>query len=181
MPESHAELFQQTGEDLVRLGLTTSHGGNLSIRHQGHMLITAHFAMAGRLEAGDIIRASLRAGADPPGIDLSRDTGLHRLIYAATEAMAVIHAHPPHAIALSLEHEVIRPRDLEGSYFLPEIPVVPPNAADARVPGLLGDHAAVMVAGHGSYAAGRNLGEALAYTSALELSARVIWLTARNG
>lgn len=181
MPDNHVELFQQTGEDLVRLGLTTSHGGNLSIRHQGHMLITAHFAMTGRLQAGDIVRVPLRGELDRPGVDFSRDAELHRLIYAATPAMAIIHAHPAHAIALSLERDVICPRDLEGSFFLPEIPVVAPEDAALRVPELLRDHAALIITGHGSYAAGRNLGEALAYTSALELSARVLLLAGESG
>lgn len=181
MPDNHVELFQQTGEDLVRLGLTTSHGGNLSIRHQGHMLITAHFAMAGRLEVGDIVQAPLRGELEQPGIDLSRDAELHRLIYAATPAMAIIHAHPAHAITLSLERDAIRPRDMEGSFFLPEIPVVAPEEATLRAPELLKNHAALMVAGHGSYATGRNLGEALAYTSALELSARVLFLAGEPG
>lgn len=180
MPYNHVELFRQTGEDLVRLGLTTSHGGNLSIRHHDHMLITAHFAMAGRLEAGDIVQASLRGGADQPGVNLSRDAELHRLIYAATPAMAIIHAHPPHAIALSLKQDTIRPLDLEGSCFLPEIPVIAPDETPSRVAELLSDHAALMIAGHGSYAAGLNLGEALAYTSALELSARVLWLAGES-
>lgn len=177
MPEGHVELFRQTGEDLVRLGLTTSHGGNLSMRHQQEMLITAHFSMVGRLDASDIIKAPLKGGPGQSAVDLSLDADLHRLIYAATPAMAVIHAHPPHAIALSLKTDAIRPRDLEGSHFLPEIPVVQPEDARARIPELLSDHAALLVAGHGSYAAGRNLNEALAYTSALELSCQVLWLT----
>ena len=39
------DQFQAVGNDLLRLGLTTSHGGNMSIRHQGNLVATVHFAM----------------------------------------------------------------------------------------------------------------------------------------
>jgi L-fuculose-phosphate aldolase len=171
--------FQQVGEDLVKLGLTTSHGGNLSIRQSGRMIITAHFAMLGRLGPGDLVEVPLREEPDHMTSEVSKDAGLHQLIYRFTPAGAVIHAHPAHAVALSLKTDMIAPRDLEGSVFLREIPVVAMAEAATRLPQVMQTHVAAMVRGHGCYVVGRTLTEALAYTSALGLSCHVDFLAAQ--
>ncbi len=187
MQKTVFEQFRQTGADLAALGLISSHGGNLSIRHQGRLLVTAHFAMLGRLEPGDLVELPLdedpdRTGGEAPGdAEASGDTRLHRLIYQLTPAGAVVHAHPAHAIALSLAGETIVPLDLEGSVLLREIAVVEPGGAERRLPQLLQERPALMVRGHGSYAVGRTLPEALAFTSALALSCRITWLASAQG
>jgi L-fuculose-phosphate aldolase len=180
MQDHILEQFQQTGDDLLRLGLTTSHGGNMSVRHQGKLIVTAHFSMLGRLEPGDLIEVPVREEPDHITSDASKDVALHQLIYKFTPAGAVIHAHPAHAVAMSLTSDLIAPRDLEGSVFLREIPVVAAADASGRIPQILQTHVAVIVRGHGSYAVGRTLNEALAYTSALGLSCKVAWLSSRG-
>jgi L-fuculose-phosphate aldolase len=176
------DQFQETGNDLLRLRLTTSHGGNMSVRYQGKIVVTAHFAMLGRLAPADLIEVPLREDPDNITNVASNDVALHQLIYKFTPAAAVIHAHPPHAIAMSLTNEMIAPQDLEGSVFLREIPVVTSAQAASRIPQLLQAHVAVIVKGHGCYVVGRTLNEALAYTSALALSCEVAYLaqTART-
>ncbi len=168
--------FRQVGEDLVGQGLTTSHGGNISVRHQGRIVTTTHFAMLGRLSPGDLIEIPLREEPDRIASDASRDAPLHQLIYRFTPAMAVIHAHPVHAVAASLKNDIISPLDLEGSVFLRDISVVKPEDASGRLPQILQTRVAALVRGHGSYTVGRTLTEALAYTSALEFSCRVACL-----
>ncbi len=165
--------LRQVGEDLVGQGLTTSHGGNISVRHQGRILITTHFAMLGRLSPGDVIEIPLREEPDRIASDASRDAALHQLIYKFTPAMAVIHAHPVHAVSISLKNDIISPLDLEGSVFLRDISVVEPEDAAVRLPQLLQTRVAALVRSHGSYTVGRGLSEALAYVSALEFSCRV--------
>lgn len=173
--------FRQVGEDLLRLGLTTSHGGNMSVRHQGKVVITAHFAMLGRLDPGDLVEVPLREMPDQLVSDVSKDVVLHQLIYKYTPAGAVIHAHPPHAVALSLENDMIMPEDLEGAVFLREIPVISPGAASDQAPQLLQTHTGVIVRGHGCYVVGRSLTEALAYTSALGFTCEVTYLARSQG
>ncbi len=48
----------------------------------------------------------------------------HRAIYRQTPALAVIHAHPPHAVALSLLEREIIPVDMEGSFHLSKVRVL---------------------------------------------------------
>lgn len=66
------DQFQTVGNDLLRLGLTTSHGGNMSIRHQGNMVVTVHFAMLGRLDPGDLVEVPLQEEPDQITSDASR-------------------------------------------------------------------------------------------------------------
>ena len=174
------DQFRQTGEDLFRLGLTTSHGGNMSMRHQGKVLISAHFAVLGHLEPTDILEISIKDEPDMLDGNASRDTPLHQLIYKFTPAMAILHAHPAHAVARSFASEMITPLDMEGSVLLREIPIVTIEKAHSVLPQLLQSHVVAIVRGHGSYAVGRTLDEALAYTSALEFSCKVGSLAAER-
>lgn len=181
MQEIVFEQFQKTGEDLFRLGLTSSHGGNMSIRHQGKLLITTHFSMLGRLEPGDLVDIPLREQADHITSDVSKDVGLHQLIYKFTAAGAIIHAHPAHAVVLSLDRDVITPLDLEGAVLLREIPVIAQEVLSEQAPQLLQTHVSVVARAHGCYVVGRTLTETLAYTSALGFSCRVTWLSRAAG
>jgi L-fuculose-phosphate aldolase len=181
MQDRILDQFQQVGNDLLRLRLTTSHGGNMSIRHQGKIVVTAHFAMLGRLEPSDLVEVPLLEEPDNITSDASKDVALHQLIYKFTPVAAVIHAHPAHAVAMSLTTEMIAPQDLEGSVFLREIPVVTSAEASGRIPQILQTHVAVLVRGHGCYVVGRTLNEALAYTSALGLSCEVAYLSQQAG
>ena len=181
MQDSIVEQFQQTGEDLIKLGLTTTHGGNMSVRHSGRMIITAHFAMVGRLGPGDLLEVPLREEMDHMTSNVSNDAGLHQLIYRFTPAAAIIHAHPAHAVAASFDGDMITPQDLEGSFFLKGIPVVNPDEVNSRIPQVLQTNVAALVRGHGCYVVGRTLNEALAYVSALGFSCQVAYLAGRAG
>jgi L-fuculose-phosphate aldolase len=172
--------FHQVGRDLFQLGLISSHGGNLSIRHQGRLIITAHFSMLGRLEPPDLVEVSLREEPDHITSDASKDATLHQLIYRFTPAGAIIHTHPPYAVALSLDNSVIEPRDLEGRVLLGETAVITPESLAREAPQLLQVNRAIIVRGHGSYVVGRTLNEALAYTSALAFSCKVAYLASRT-
>lgn len=171
--------FQRIGRQLLLLGLITSHGGNASIRRGDRLFITRHASMLGDLARGDIVKAPLE-GTRPP--EASFELPVHREIYLHTQAGAIIHAHPPHAIALSLIEEVIRPVDAEGSILLVEVPVLKAReVVGSQEVGRLASEAlktykVVMVQGHGSFAVGQTLEEALSYTSALEDSSKIILL-----
>ena len=166
--------FQQVGRDLYAAGLVSSHGGNMSVRQGEGLIVTSHGSRLGHLGEGDLVE--LRPGSEPRA-EPSMDLALHQAIYAAGEAEAVVHAHPRHAIALSLMGKEIRPQDLEGEHYLGVVAVVPrgENVAQALADALR-QHKIVVVAGHGSYARGESLWQALQWTSVLEESAEVLWL-----
>ena len=180
MTDNVFERFQQTGEDLAWNRLTTTHGGNMSLRHQGRMAITTHFSMPGRLLPGNVVEIPLREEPDRFASDASWDAPLHQLIYKFTPAGAIIHAHPAYAVAISLRCDIVTPIDTEGSVLLREVAVVAPEDASSRLPQVLQTTVVAIVRGHGSYAVGRTLNEALAFTAAMEFSCKVLMLSARH-
>jgi L-fuculose-phosphate aldolase len=169
------DQFRWVGRDLYATGLVSSHGGNMSVRRGEGVLITTHGSRLGHLSRADLVEVRPDAdAASRPSVDLA----FHRAIYATVpQARAVVHAHARHAIALSLVSNEIRPRDAEGRHYLALVPVVP---GDGDVAGALAaalrQCQIVVVAGHGSYAWGDDLWQALQWTSILEESAHVLWL-----
>ncbi len=170
--------FQWVGRDLMASGLLTLHAGNLSVRRNGRVFITRTGSSLGHLGAGDVVETPLDRGQRPhPRASMELPT--HLAIYEATGAGAVLHAHPPSAIALSFVADRIVPMDSEGAIILREVPVIrarnvvasPEVARQAAA--LLRDHRVVVVATHGSFAVGQSLEEALSVTTTLEMSAKI--------
>ncbi|MDY0340806.1 MAG: class II aldolase/adducin family protein, partial [Coriobacteriia bacterium] len=110
---------------------------------------------------------------------------VHRAIYAATDAQAIVHAHPVHTIARSFDADTIVPADSEGLYALGEIPVVTSartiasaEAAEVLARALSSAPVAVLRT-HGPFAKGATIEEAFMYVSALEASAKILDLLGR--
>ena len=176
-----ASQFQAVGAELCRRGLVSSHGGNLSVRVGDRMLVRSHGCKLGRIALEDLVETGLAPG-DPADALASMEVAVHRAIYCFTAARAVVHAHPAHAIALSFKTRQITPVDIEGSAILGPVPVVgwgerfgPGQGAEAIARALIGCKA-VMVHGHGCFAAGAGLEEACDYSLVLEESCRIQYL-----
>jgi len=92
----------------------------------------------------------------------------------------VVHAHPVHAVAVSLGSDRVIARDSEGQMFAPEIPVVggaPGSMEMARnVAAALGKGRVVIVRAHGTFSAGKTLEEAYILTSLAEHSCHILLL-----
>lgn len=171
------------------MGLVGSHSGNMSLHGGRSLYITRHGAMLGFLESKDVVKTGMARGSR--GSErASREVDVHRAILNAlgkTGVRSVIHAHPMNAIALSLLFKEIVPIDVEGSYYLPRIPVLEFSVAtgskemEDTLPLTLRKFHAVMVKGHGSFAVGKSLEEALQFTSVLESSAEIIYRTKALG
>lgn len=164
--------IKKTGEELYFMGLVSSHSGNLSIRCANKIFITARGSMLGRLTRKEIIEVPLKG----KGLyeKASRELPTHRNIYLRTENLAVVHAHPPHAIALSLHTRIIKPIDYESSLYLPEVHVIKNEKIQEVVPEYLMNGGIVVVKGHGSFAAAKSIEDALHFTTALEISSKII-------
>ncbi len=170
--------FQWVGRELMALGLLTLHAGNLSVRQDSRVFITRTGSRLGDLGASDVVETPLGPGKRPhPRASMELPT--HLAIYQGTQAGAVLHAHPPSAIALSFVTNRIVPMDSEGAIILREIPVIRARkvVASAEVARqaalLLRNHRVVVVATHGSFAIGQSLEEALSVTTTLEMSAKI--------
>lgn len=168
--------FQGTGRDLFNLGLVASSTGNLSMRLRERIIITRRGCSLNCLEEPDLIETGLERNDRATPL-ASTELSVHRAIYLATRASAIVHAHPPHATALSLAASEIIPSDSEGIATISTVPVLgrgtSPEALAEEIARALGEHRIVMVSGHGSYATGQLLEEALSYTTMLEASARI--------
>jgi L-fuculose-phosphate aldolase len=173
------EQFREIGRDMYVDRLISSHGGNLSVRFGDRVIIKRRGAMLGRLKPHDLIETGLEK--NDSGVALaSTELIVHRAIYKATPALAVVHAHPRTAIALSLSRDEIVPIDNEGSYLLKRVPVVAVEMASGSrqmaetIAEALKEYKVVMLRGHGSFATGQTLDEAFQWTSSLEECCQII-------
>lgn len=172
------EEFQNVGKRLIGEGLVGANFGNMSIRETDGFSITRTGSFLD--SPGETVFLTL--DGDVP-LNTSSEYRAHREVYRITPHRAVVHAHPPHAVALSLNRDRIIPLDSEGGMFCPVIPVVTgapgsmemaQNAASALV-----ENRAVIVRGHGTFSGGKTLEEAFIVTSIVEHSCRVLILSGK--
>ena len=173
--------FQTVGRDLFTRGLVSSNSGNLSIRLGERIIITRRDSRLGCLQEHDLIETGISKNDRATPL-ASIELPVHRTIYQQTSALAIVHAHPPHAVALSLTETEIVPNDAEGFPIVGPVPVlgwhmeVRPGGLADIIAQALKQHRIVMVHGHGSFAIGQLLEEAHNCTTTLEESCRVICL-----
>jgi L-fuculose-phosphate aldolase len=173
--------FQTVGRDLFAQGLVSSHSGNMSIRLGERMIITRRGCHLGSLEEHDLIETGISKNDRNTPL-ASTELPVHRAIYQQTPALAIVHAHPPHAVALSLAETEIVPSDSEGLAMVDRVPVLGWHM-EVRAGGLatviaqaLKQCRIAVVHGHGSFAIGQLLEDAHNCTTTLEESCRVICL-----
>ncbi len=172
--------FQWVGKALSKEGLNSSHSGNISIRDGSRILITRKAAMLGYLKEEDLVKVKLKGevGNEHPA---SSELPVHKAIYLKTPAKAIVHCHPPHAIAFSLKMSKVVPIDVEGRHHLKEVPVLiseqPVGSSEitAEIAALLEYNKIILCRGHGSFAVGTKLEEAYQWSSCLEHSSRILW------
>jgi L-fuculose-phosphate aldolase len=86
-------------------GMIVGSAGNLSIRSGERLLITPRGAELGAVDAADLVDVSVSDGSvaedHASGSRPSSETPLHRAIYDACEAQAIVHTHAHYATVLS--------------------------------------------------------------------------------
>jgi ribulose-5-phosphate 4-epimerase/fuculose-1-phosphate aldolase len=123
------------GRRLGARGLISAGEGNLSVRLGDALLITPSGRRKDELAPGDLVVMPLREGREAVArgarLRPSSDLAIHRAVYAARpDVLAVVHAHLPAAMALTLAGEVPDPAALpETALLLPRVPFVPFAAA----------------------------------------------------
>ncbi|MBD3256187.1 MAG: fuculose phosphate aldolase [Candidatus Lokiarchaeota archaeon] len=176
------EQFKVVGKVLTDHRYNTSHSGNISMRSANKIYIKRRGAMLGYLKPSDIIETDLYH--QDSGIMLSSsETDVHRQIYLETDAMAVVHAHNPFCVILSLIEDDITCLDAEGVYMYKKIPVIEvdnpagPTDAAREVPKILKNYPIVVVRSHGAFAKGNTLYDALQNITGAEQSAMIRYYT----
>lgn len=170
--------IEKFGKKLVKSGLVESQFGNISIRNGDKMLITRTGVHLDEINRNSVVELDI----DKP-LDLdttaSSETIVHRAIYKNTPALSIIHAHPMFAVieSMLLEEESIIPINIEGEYFLHEIPVVKGATGSSELADktarILCIHKGVIVFGHGTFSAGKTLEEAYFITALVEQSCKM--------
>ena len=173
--------FQAVGQALFTRGLVSSQGGNLSIKLGEHLVITHRGSTLGSIQEGDLVETGINKNNRATPL-ASIELEVHRCIYKNTSALAVVHAHPPYAVALSFMEKEIVPCDVEGQALLSRVPILGTGTAvktgelAGEIARLLSEYKVVLVRGHGSFAASQLLEEAYCYSVVLEQSCRLLYL-----
>ena len=168
---SRAELIKW-GEQLFARRLVSGWGGNLSCRFgRRRYLITGGHAALGFLNTKDIVEIDAYGNAVKPDQRPSSETPLHLAAYAATDAGAVIHVHPPEIIAYCRGRDKFVPLSFEEEYSLGWVPVIPHDGPTVTDTGPVAEelrlHPVVILQDHGTVARGRDLKEAFLITDLL--------------
>jgi len=167
--------FARIGTRLRNEGLVVANFGNMSARSNDGFLITS---TGSYLDCpGKAVLVPLEG---PVPSNASSEYRAHREVYRATRHSALVHAHPPHAVAASLVMNEIMPMDREGGMFCPVISVVEGKPGSDEIGRNVAEALrlanVVVVKGHGTFAAGKGLDEAYILTSLVEHSCRILWL-----
>jgi len=173
--------ISRIGRKLVQGGLVESYFGNISVRMGDKMLITRSGSALDELTPDRVIEVDV-CGTCAMDVLASSETVVHRAIYNNTSALAIVHAHCPYAVTMSLLQGdgCITPLDSEGKYFLGDIPIVQGGIGSGELAGNLAEALSVykvaIVHGHGTFAIGRVLDEAYVLTTQVEHSCRIKYM-----
>ncbi|MCS6798842.1 MAG: class II aldolase/adducin family protein [Myxococcota bacterium] len=167
---------------LYERGHNAPRDGNLSIRVDERLVLCTPSARhKGRLVPNDVVRVRWPTG-DPldEGRRPSGELAMHLAIYAARpDVRAVVHAHSPLSVGLSLAgvsmDPPLVPEAVVALGSIPTVPYAPPGSeALARaVAAALRDADAAVLERHGPVTVGRDLDEAIERLEVVEHTARI--------
>jgi methylthioribose-1-phosphate isomerase len=181
--------------DLYARGWMAGTAGNISVRTGQTAMITGSGLSKGELTAHDMVSVTIADSQRVSGTRRpSAETTIHTAIYRATNADAVVHVHPPHATAQSIDApDVLRFSGYElikglGTAQTIDIPVFA-NHSDVSCIGAdierhLTKHPdaapVLFIAGHGITAWGADLAQARDRVECLEAICELVTLTGRR-
>ena len=174
---------------LYRQGLTTTSGGNISLRcTDGTVAITASKLDKGELSAG-VGLVTLDGENLTPELHLSIETGMHLAIYQKrAEISAIVHAHPSTAGSFTASRIPIDTKLTAETYAIlgEGIPVVPyalmGSGELARLTSdKLVDYPCVLLENHGVVTVGKTLLEAFDRLELVEAAAKMTLATRQLG
>jgi L-fuculose-phosphate aldolase len=144
------------------------------------MIITPSSTGYDTLAPHDLCSVHIEDGTVKSGSRPSSETPMHRAVYAATSAGAIVHTHPPMTVALSSILESLPAVHYALAVLGGPVRVVPyarfgtEELAELAVRGLE-DRTAVILGNHGALTYGSTVSEAYERTLVLEWLASVYW------
>jgi len=158
--------------------------GNISaLLSDGTLLITPTGAMKGFLEPHQVARVDLEGRPVGPGPRASSEVAIHLVSYRERpDVRAICHAHPPHAVALSIaEIDLSLPVIPEIIVTIGGIPTAPfgtpgTDELPETIRPFVRCSDTVLMKNHGSVTLGANLMDAYKKLDMLEHTARILWL-----
>lgn len=172
--------FKRIGDMLFLMGLVDASSGNLSAKVKDGIWITKTGKSLFGLKSKDIVKIS--SDKNILWNAASSEVEIHVNIYKLIgSARAIVHAHSPYTIALSLENNQISPIDHEGKLFLRYVDILDiRNWDDAKkaIPEYFYEskNKIIVAKGHGVFSYSDSLFGALQLVSALESSSKIIIL-----
>lgn len=158
--------------------------GNASARLGAGFLCTPTATHKGRLAASQIVRLRPDGAPVDPSLRASSELKMHLAIYAARpDVGAIVHAHSPHATALSVAGiSLERPTLPEAVAALGRVPTIPyasPTTSDVAAavgPAIAAGARGFVLERHGPVCLGADVDDALTRLEVLEHTARITWL-----
>ncbi len=175
---------------LYRQGLTTTSGGNISLRVSDQLiLLTPSATDKGNMRADQIAEIGMDGTNHTPHLKPSGETSMHLEIYKCRpDVQAIVHAHPPMASVFAVSDRKLNVRLIAESYAILGEPAVAPYAltgtqelADAVAGCLTGNTACVIMKNHGALCVGGSLLEAFDRMEVLENAAKINLFAAQLG
>ena len=178
-PDDRAALAEASRK-VADAGLVTGSAGNLSLRRGDRMLITARGSRLEAIDPAECVEVSLGDGAAPPGSRPSSETPLHRAVYAATDAGAIVHTHSHFATVLSTLVDVLPPihyaiHAFGGPVRVARYETFGTTALADAVTEALEDRTGALMANHGAIVYGRDVEHAVGLAITLEWLASVYY------
>jgi L-fuculose-phosphate aldolase len=182
------QAILEAGRLCYASGLMLSNNGNISARlGDDKMVITPLGLSMGRLEIDDLLVIDLDGNvlkADHKrGRKIPSETSMHLEVYRQRpDVRAVIHAHPSHAIALTVADipfpTDVLPEVLEQLGPVPTTRFALPGFGDnaLAIRELIKDHNAILIRNQGALAVGGDLDEALNHLERVESVAKAVVL-----
>lgn len=184
-------------EEIVKIGrrlwdrnMLASADGNISYRlNENEVLITPSGVSKAFMESKDMAR--IHINGEVLAGNPSSERLMHLEVYrSCPEARAVVHAHPPHAIAWTVAEPNLKrlPEECLSEVILacgsiPFVPYATPSTEEMgnHLKPFLPDHRLMILSRHGGLSWGESLEEAVGGMERLEHSAEILWLAKTMG
>jgi len=176
------QLIIDTGKKMYERGFVASNDGNISIRVADGVIMTPNGVSKGAMTEDMLVKVDLDGRVMAGTYRISTETAMHLRIYREDPNVgAVVHAHPPAAVA----HAIARiPLDCrlypEAMVNLGSVPVAPyATPGTSEVPDSVASfvkngYRGVLLANHGPVCWGRDIREAWFRLEALEGFAKIL-------